>query len=68
MQERSEAERRVTTVPAAGFDECRPAGARSSSEGGSPSHTTNILTSFHLGESNVGGFCLGDFNLGYLQV
>ena len=39
----SEAVRRATTSPAAGFDEGRPRVARSSTEGGRPSHTTSIF-------------------------
>ena len=42
MQERSEAERRAITSPAAGFDEGRPEVARSAAKKGRPSHTTNM--------------------------
>ena len=44
MQERSDAERRATTGPVAGFYEGRPGGARSVPEGGRLSHITNVLT------------------------
>ena len=47
MHEQSEAERRATTGPAAGFDGSQPGGTRSAPEEGRQSHTTNVLTSFH---------------------
>ena len=51
-QERSEAERRATTCPAAGFDEGQPGGAQKSPEGERPSHTTS---SFDIGCYNTNG-------------